>query len=288
MSQAEWSNAEQGTAAAAPAGVARARDGAMIAFRLHGSGDPRSPRVVLIHSLALDGGMWDGLVSILAPDAQVLTIDCRGHGRSSRPRSPFTVEMFGDDIADVLDHVHWNSAVVVGCSMGGCVAQAFAGRHPGRVRALALIDTTAWYGPNAVTEWRERAEKARAQGLASLAGFQTTRWFGERFRNLHGASVRRTVDVFIANDLECYAAACNMLGNADLRPNLSKFDFPVAVIVGEEDYATPIQSARDLQQAIPGASLTILLAARHLTPIECPEAVAEEVRALIRRGTAPA
>src|SRR3546814_9671243 len=65
--------------------------------------------------------------------------------------------------------------------MGGTVTLAFASRHPQRVTGLGLIDTTAWYGPDAPTAWEQRGEKARAEGLASLTAFQKTRWFSEQF-----------------------------------------------------------------------------------------------------------
>lgn len=282
--ESSGSAAEASAPKAAIGGYARSKDGATIAFRLHGSAAADIPRVLLVHSLALDGSVWDDVAPRLAEHAQIVAIDCRGHGRSSRGPGPFTVEMFGDDVADVLDHVGWDDAVVAGCSMGGCIAQAFAARHPRRVRAVALIDTTAWYGPDAPSEWCKRAEKAKAEGLASMAEFQATRWFGDRFRQEHPERVKAAMEVFVANDPQCYAASCEMLGKADLRASLPEFRFPAAVVVGEQDYATPVQSARDLQQAIPGASLTILAAARHLTPIECPEAITQEIRTLIRRS----
>ncbi|MGO7939546.1 alpha/beta fold hydrolase, partial [Rhizobium ruizarguesonis] len=89
-----------------------------------------------------------------------------------KPAGPYDIERFGDDIADLMGELGWSDAVVAGCSMGGCVAQAFAARHPELVRAMLLIDTTAWYGANAPAEWRVRAAKARSEGLASMAEFQ--------------------------------------------------------------------------------------------------------------------
>lgn len=262
----------------------RARDGARLAFLRAGPRGADVPRIALIHSLALDASVWDDVVAELEAEADVVAIDCRGHGRSSRSVGPYTIEMFGDDIADVLDHLGWDDAIVAGCSMGGCVAQAFAARHPERVRALLLIDTTAWYGEDAAAEWRKRAQRAKAEGLASMAEFQVTRWFGDRFRQENPARVMDAMNVFAANNIECYAATCEMLGQVDLRSNPAEFRFPVAIVVGEEDYATPVQAARNLQAAIPDASLTILPAARHLTPIECPEAIVGEVRTLIERA----
>lgn len=271
------------TSVSAPAleqGFARTRDGVRIAFRRTAARQENAPRIVLVHSLALDASVWDEVIPELAPAAEVLAIDCRGHGRSDKAAGPYTVEMFADDLADVLDHVGWQDAVVAGCSMGGCVAQAFAARYPARVRGLVLIDTTAWYGADAPAEWRKRAATAKADGLTGMAAFQTTRWFGERFLAERPERVKAAMEVFTANDLDCYAATCAMLGDADLRASLAGVRCPVSVIVAEEDYATPVAAARSLQAAIPGATLQVLPGARHLTPIECPEVIARAIGSL--------
>ena len=252
-------------------------------FTLHGGGDAQQ-RVVLIHSLALDRSIWDRVVPILAGRAQVLTYDCRGHGRSGRSAAPFTVDLFANDLAELLDHVGWQSAAVAGCSMGGCVAQAFAGLYPSRASALGLIDTTAWYGEDAPEQWAERVTAARSKGLAALLDSQLARWFGDPFRAAHPEIVNALTAVYLANDLDCFAAACTLLGDADLRPHLASFRMPVAIVVGEEDYATPLASAQQLHQAIPQSTLAILPGARHLTPVECPEQIASRILTLWDRA----
>ncbi|MEQ1885118.1 MAG: alpha/beta fold hydrolase [Bryobacteraceae bacterium] len=255
--------------------------GCSIAYTLNAADSPN--RVALIHSLALDRTIWDGVVAELDGEASVLAYDCRGHGRSSQKPGPFTMEQFARDLAQLLDHVGWPSAVVAGCSMGGGVAQAFGGLFPDRTTGLGLIDTTAWYGAEAPTQWRQRAAIAKANGLAGMVEFQTTRWFGDAFRAARKDLVERATNVFLANDLNCYASTCEMLGDADLRPYLSGFRMPVAVIVGEEDYATPVAAAKQMHEAIAGSTLTILQG-RHLTPIECPEKIATELMTLFESG----
>lgn len=264
-------------------GTFMASDGCAIAYTLRPALHPAAQRVALIHSLALDASIWNGVETRLAEHAEVLTFDCRGHGQSGRPAMPFTVELFARDLAELFDHVGWQRAAVAGCSMGGCVAQAFAGLFPARVSALGLIDTTAWYGADAPAQWRERAANARAKGLAGLLGFQVTRWFSDQFRAAHPDRVSAMTQIFLHNHLDCYAATCVMLGDADLRPYLASLRVPVAVIVGEEDYATPIAMARQLHEAIPDSTLTVLPKARHLTPMECPEEIAAQLVALLRR-----
>ncbi len=168
--------------------------------------------------------------------------------------------------------------------MGGCVALAFAGLYPGRATALGLIDTTAWYGADAPAKFRERAAAARDKGMRGMADFQVTRWFSDAFPAAHPAVVDRAMAVFVANDFDCYAATCALLGDADLRPYLPSLRMPVAVVVGEEDYATPVAMARYLHEQLPQSTFTVLPRARHLTPVEHPDAIAAELRALLRRA----
>ena len=255
-------------------------DDSVLAYTLHSSKRPNAPRLVLIHSLALDRSIWDGVAAQLEGEMDVLAYDCRGHGQSDRRAITYTAELFAKDLGELLDHVGWASATVAGCSMGGCVALAFAGLFPHRVSALGLIDTTAWYGADAPEKFRERAEAARAKGMAALFGFQATRWFSDGFRTDHPEVLKRTLDVFVASDLACYAASCDLLGAVDVRSHLPTFRMPVAVVVGEEDYATPVEMARQLHEAIPQSTMTVLAGARHLTPIEHPGAIASELRAL--------
>jgi 3-oxoadipate enol-lactonase len=169
--------------------------------------------------------------------------------------------------------------------MGGCVAMAFGGLHPDRAAALGLIDTTAWYGTDAPLKFRERAEAARETGMQGLIEFQLTRWFSDEFRAAHPEVLDRTASVFVSNDFDCYAASCGLLGDVDVRAHLSSFQMPTAIVVGEEDYATPVAMARQLHEAIPHSTLTILSKARHLTPIEQPDAIADVVFQLLQQHT---
>ncbi len=258
-------------------------DGTSISFTHRPSPRPDAPRVVLVHSLAMDRSIWDGVVQHLQADAELLTYDCRGHGRSDKRAGHYTAELFAHDLAELLDHVGWVSATVVGCSMGGCVALAFAGLFPDRAERLGLVNTTAWYGEGAAAKFAERATEARARGMAGLIQFQLTRWFSDEYRAALPAELDRAKGVFLANDIECYASTCALLGSADLRPWLPTLRLPVAVVVGEQDYATPVAMAAALHVAIAGSSIEILPQARHLTPVEHPARIAAALRALLER-----
>jgi 3-oxoadipate enol-lactonase len=167
--------------------------------------------------------------------------------------------------------------------MGGCVSLGFAGRHADRLNGLALIDTTAWYGEDAPRRWRERATMAHDQGLAAMLDFQTRRWFGDAFRERRSATVRRVSEIFLANDIACYGATCAMLGDLDLRPFQASIRVPVAVVVGEEDYATPLAMSQQMHEAISGSTLTVLAGVRHLAPVEAPAEITAQLLSLLER-----
>ncbi len=255
-------------------------DGARIAYQIVGK-SRASKRAVLIHSLAMDHGFWLPVAERLAGKAAVLVYDCRGHGASDKPPGAYTVELFARDLAALLDSVGWEKALVGGASMGGCVTLAFAAAYPRRVTALGLVDTTAWYGVEAPKQWAERADRALKSGLGALVDFQVSRWFGDEFRTRHPDVVRRAVEVFLRNDLPAYAASCRMLGACDMRAALSAIAVPATVLVGEEDYATPLAMAEALRRDIRGATLMVLKGARHLTPLERPDEIAAALAKLL-------
>jgi len=260
-----------------------ARDGAELQYTLHDSGKPGAPRLTLVHSLALDRSIWDGVVAALSGSVDILVYDCRGHGASAKTPGPYTTELFAGDLLDLLKSIGWDHTFVAGASMGGSVTLQFAVSNPAMVDGLGLIDTTAWYGADAPKSWHERGEKALAEGLASLIAFQQTRWFSDAFRTDKAAVADHFAQVFLKNDVAAYAATCDMLGNFDLRSKLAAFTMPVEVLVGEEDYATPPDMARALEAGIKGAHLTIVPKARHLTPIEIPGQIASMLQTLFAR-----
>jgi 3-oxoadipate enol-lactonase len=203
----------------------------------------------------------------------VVTCDLRGHG-ASPASADFTIEEMAGDVAAMLDTLEAGRVAVAGLSLGGSVAQAFACRYPQRTASLALIDTTAWYGPAAVREWAARAERARSSGLRSLSQFQLDRWFSDDFRMSSPDLCADLLECFARTDLTSYEATCHALGALDVRAALPDVKAPTLVLVGSEDPATPPSHARDLCERIPNAALRVLQGARHLTPVERPREVA--------------
>jgi 3-oxoadipate enol-lactonase len=256
----------------------KVRDGAQLAYEVRGKVKDVAP-IALVHSLGMDHAFWDAVTPALTERTAVLVYDCRGHGRSDKPKGPYRVEAFADDLADLLDHIGWPSAVVAGASMGGCITLAFAAAYPRRAAGLGLFDTTAWY--DAPDKWEERARTAETKGLTALIEFQTTRWFTDAFRTSHKDVLDHSVAVFLANTAKAYAETCRMLGACNMTAALPRLKVPTRIAVGDEDYATPVAMSETLNRSIAGSTMTVIRNARHLTPLECPQAIVAELQKLV-------
>jgi pimeloyl-ACP methyl ester carboxylesterase len=98
------------------------------------------PPLVLLHGSVHDSRLWNRVFAVLARHHTVVRFDARGHGHSTLPTAPFRYE---DDLLAVLDRFGFQTAGLVGLSMGGEVALDFTLEHPERVRSLTLIAASA-------------------------------------------------------------------------------------------------------------------------------------------------
>lgn len=232
---------------------------------------------VLLHSLALDRSVWEGVIELLRDDIDLVAIDLPGHGKSSTFDGG-TIEEMADEVAGLIAAEKMGPALIVGLSLGGCVAQALAVGHPELVTGLGLVDTTSWYGDGAPEAWEQRARRAREDGLASLAEFQLARWFTPAFLAAYPDVGERLLDVFRTTDLDSYSAACRAMGVFDIRSDLPGIDVPTSVVVGADDPATSPAHSEELHRLIPGATLHVIADCSHLSAVERPDEVVRILR----------
>lgn len=244
-----------------------------LAFGRQGSGEP----LVLLHPLALSKELWTRFAGALADEFEVFSFDLRGHGESSWDGTAFSIADMAVDLAEALESIGLPAVHVLGMSMGGSTAVTFAGMYPERVRSLVLVDTTAWYGEDAMSAWTGRAAKARDVPRAEQLPFQVDRWFSEEFRAAAPDEVDRVTRIFLGTDSAAHAAASMAMGGLDSRYLLPSVRAATLVIVGEHDYATPPTMAERLAQGIDGAELLVVPGLRHMSLVERP-ALSEVVR----------
>jgi pimeloyl-ACP methyl ester carboxylesterase len=110
--------------------------GSLAVWRWPGEG----PVVLAAHGITSNHRSWGVVAAALAGEVTLVAPDLRGRGRSNALPGPYGMAAHADDVAAVLDHVEAEQAVIAGHSMGGFVGTTFAVRHPGRAKALVLVD----------------------------------------------------------------------------------------------------------------------------------------------------
>ena len=251
-------------------------DGARIHYRVEGP--DTAPVLMLSNSLGTDLTMWDPQIAALARGWRVLRYDTRGHGESSAPPGPYTIERLGRDVLGILDGLAIERAHFCGLSMGGMIGMWLGVNAPARIGKLALCNTAARIGPP--ERWNTRIEAIRANGMASIARGIMQVWFSPAFHERDPAAIDAIRRKFERIGPDGYIACCEAVRDMDQRDAIAAIRAPTLVIAGSVDGSTPPVEGRFLADRIPGARYVELTAA-HLSNIEAAPRFTEALTAFL-------
>lgn len=257
-----------------------------------GAGDP----VVLLHGFPTSSRLWHGLVPDFAPGHRLIIADLPGFGRSDPPREGAArtasagCAAHAEALRALLDDLGVERAILVGHGMGGGVAQAFAVQWPERVSGLALVSSAA-FGARP----RGMARVARALGPLArvtpptlLAGFvhgSVRRGFSDisRSRLTLDTCLRHFTTPSGRNALAAHLRALGQCDTTQWSARLGELTMPAAVIWGADDPFYPLALGQRLQQAMPGATLTVIPGAAHFVPEDSPDQLRRALEQLLVR-----
>jgi 3-oxoadipate enol-lactonase len=246
-------------------------NGEQIHYDMGGSGRP----VIFLHSLGLDGTVWRPQVCELPDGICWVSIDLRGHGRSSA-KGRITVDAMASDVLALMDSLGIRNATLVGCSMGGLVAQELVIRAPERVTALLLCNTFAKIAPS------DAADRVAAREAQAAAGTLTPR---ARARVLVSDAPASSKDLFIESaarmDAANLFAAQEQVYQVDFVQRLAPVRCPTLIVAGSADVRTPMPMLTQLQDAIRGSELHVIDGAGHVSHLDRPAEFNKELRAFL-------
>jgi pimeloyl-ACP methyl ester carboxylesterase len=235
------------------------------------SGPRRTSAIVLLHSLGADHRMWRGLVDNLAPDYRVLAPDSRGHGDSAVVGPP-SIEAWVSDVDCVLNHAGVDSAVLVGLSLGGIQAIAYAADRADRVSALVVADSFVELPPEvAGAKTAALADQATAAGMTGLADSYVEDTFTGSPLPSGADDVRRAI---AGMDARAYVAAVDACFGVRIADRLPRIAAPTLVVWGERDRKTPRPLSERIAREIAGAQLAVVPDAGHLSVVDNPDGFA--------------
>jgi pimeloyl-ACP methyl ester carboxylesterase len=247
----------------------------MIASERHGAGEP----LLLLHGVGLDRRIWDPVLPHLG-GFEVVLCDLPGHGASPALAGAADLGQLAAAVREVVDA----PAHVVGFSLGGLIAQRLALDAPDLVRSLTLVATVADRDAAARVAVRQRLASARADLGASFEA-ALARWFDG---GLGARAPRHVVDVRTAlqradpaSYIACYAVFAE--ADAELWPELPRITAPVLAVTGADDAGSTPAMSEKIAAAVADGRAETIPHARHLLPLEAPEALARAIIATTRR-----
>ena len=259
-------------------------DGAVLDVASDGSGDA----IVLLHGFPLTREIWNLQWPELAKTHRVIRPDLRGMGRSNAPDGPYLMETLAGDLAAILDAMAIDRATIVGHSLGGFVALAFARMYTERVARLALVcsrlaaDSPEIAGfRNDLADRLEREnsiEPALENYLPKLISDATST------ENPDVEELART----IARTNSPHGAAEMLRGMAqrsdsyDIAADLA---MPVLIVAGGADKVVPLKEAQTMRAAFPAARLEVMERSGHLPMLEEPAALTQALAKFVRAGS---
>ena len=239
------------------------------AYRLAGPAD--APLLALIHGLGLNRGVWDGFIAPLSRRYRVLAYDLYGHGESAPPPGPATLALYAGQLRELLDELAIARCLAVGFSLGGMINRRLAMDSPGRVDALAILNSPHERDPALQRRVEQQARDSRA-GPAATLDAAIERWFTADFIRAQPAVIERVRGWVLANDTHSYAEARLVLatGVTELIRPPPPLALPALVMTCADDSgSTPAMSAA-IAAEIDGAELIVVPGLRHLGLLERP------------------
>jgi 3-oxoadipate enol-lactonase len=248
-------------------------NGIELAYERRGSGMP----MVLIHGYPLDHTIWDPVAPLLEKHFDLILPDLRGFGQSGTVPTPYLLADMAADIAALLDFFKIEKAAIVGHSMGGYIALAFARVYPGRLLGLGLIASqTLADSPEKKAGRYQEAEHILANGVREVAEDMSLKLTDDTLLQA------RLKELMLRQRPEGMAGAlCAMAGRLDSTDIIPTFDFPVVLVHGLADKLIPIERLRSLQALLKHGTLVEIERAGHMPMMESPQVTAEALKTLL-------
>jgi len=239
-----------------------------VGYEERGAGSP----VVLLHPFPFERGIWSGVTDALAARHRVIAVDGRGFGESPLGGHGYSMDDLADDLEALLAELDVARAAVLGMSMGGYAALAFAVRHPARLGALILCDTRA--GADSA-----ETRKARDGAIGRIKATGSGPYLDGSLARLLSPSAPPALVGFLRARAETREASLiagieALRDRPDRTSELGAIRVPMLAIHGSDDQVTPAGDMQQMAGAVAGAAFVSIPGAGHLSHIEAPEVFA--------------
>jgi pimeloyl-ACP methyl ester carboxylesterase len=254
--------------------------GTTLAYVEAGNGRP----IVVLHGFCGSHSYWDEVMPLLATRGRVIAPDLRGHGESSAGEGVYAMEQLADDLAALLDELGLGQIDLIGHSLGGYIALAFAEKYPERLHTVGLVHSTAFPDAEQAKENRLKAAATiRQEGIVPFVDGLVPKLFTAEHRDSMSEQLAKAKAIGYGTSVEGAAGcALGMRERRDRIDVLERLEVPILLLAGELDEVIPADKRFPVSK-INVTKITLEKVA-HMGMMENPQAFAASVGEFLERN----
>ena len=235
-------------------------------YEEYGHGAP----LLLVHGLGSSTRDWEKQIPVFSNHYHVIAVDVRGHGRSDKPRGPYSIEGFSADLIALIEHLELEPVHLVGWSMGGMIAFQLALDAPPLVKSLCIVNSVPEVKIRTLDDgwqWFKRWSLMRILSLGAIGKALGAKLFPKPEQTDLRLEMSRR---WAKNDKHAYLASFDAVVGWGVQERLSDITCPTLVICADHDYS-PVAVKQAYVKLLPDARLVVIADSRHATPLDQSE-----------------
>lgn len=227
--------------------------------------------VVLLHGFLGSAQIWEQTIKALSKSYRIIAINLPGHGSSNCIGYVHTMDMYAKCVKTVMDHLRIKKYVIIGHSMGGYAALAFADLFPDNLKGLCLYHSTAYADSEEKKKDRSRSVRVVKANHKLYTSEVIKNLFAEKNKKYLKAEISFAQK--IASTVSKQSVIASLEGMKD-RPNrdiiLGLVQYPIMMVIGEHDKSLPAEQLLEQSEAIQNKHILYLEHDAHMGFLESP------------------
>lgn len=237
--------------------------------------------VVFLHGFLENSTMWNTIIPEISKRNRVIAIDLLGHGKSDCLGYVHTMDLFAETVEAVLKHLGVRKCIIIGHSLGGYVALAFAEKHPQKIKGLCLMNSTSNEDDEERKKLRMRANKMIQDHFKNMVKMSFTNLFSEESKITFAAEMKSALNEALKTPIQGYIAGQEGMR---IRPNrnhvLTENNFKKLIIIGEKDPVLDFNTS--LVEAKNTNSDFVVFPDGHMSHIENTTELTEAIKTFVK------
>ncbi len=229
--------------------------------------------IIFLHGFPFNKTMWEGQLEFLQSTYRLISCDIRGFGKSTNDESRLSIDLFTDDLIELMDQLEIEKVILCGLSMGGFIALNAVKRFPERFEALILCDTQCIADTAEVKIKRYKTiEKIEVGGVTTFNEEFIQSVFHEDSLANKKEVVEQLTDVVFSNSKHIIQQGLVALAErSETCSSLHEIAIPTLILCGRKDEVTPLVQSELMHSSIDGSVLCIIENAGHVSNLEQPD-----------------